>query len=82
MYGVFILLINVIGMLVAYYYSGIIFGFTYGSLLAATVSGAAYGLFFVFVISILILLSSFVKILCFGGGYIINCIFNALSRLY
>lgn len=60
-YGVFILLINVIGMLVAYYYSGIIFGFTYGSLLAATVSGAAYGLFFVFVISILILLSSFVK---------------------
>ncbi|OPZ88344.1 MAG: putative transmembrane protein YxlG [Firmicutes bacterium ADurb.Bin419] len=60
-YGVFILLINVVGMLVAYYYSGIIFGFTYGSLFAAAVSGAVYGLFFVFVLSILILASSFVK---------------------
>lgn len=60
-YGVFILLINVIGMLVAYYYSGIIFGFTYGSLFAAVVSGTVYGLFFVFVLSILILVSSFVK---------------------
>ncbi len=60
-YGISILLINVIGMLIAYYYSGIIFGFTYGSFFAAAVSGVAYGLFFVFVLSILIFASSFVK---------------------
>lgn len=60
-YGVFILLTNVIGMLIAYYYSGIIFGFTYGSLIAAAVSGALYGIFFVFVLSVLILASSFFK---------------------
>ncbi len=60
-YGVFILLINVIGMLIAFCYSGIIFGFTYGSLFAATVSGAIYGVFFVFVLSVLILASSFFK---------------------
>lgn len=60
-YGVFILLVNVIGMLIAYYYSGIIFGFTYGSMLAAAVSGALYGVFFLFVLSVLILASSFFK---------------------
>ncbi len=60
-YGMFLLLINVIGMLIAYYYSGIIFGFTYGRLLAAVVSGALYGVFFVFVLSFLILASSFFK---------------------
>lgn len=60
-YGIFIILINVIGMLIAFYYSGIIFGFTYGSLFAAAVSGAVYGLFFVFALSVLILASSFAK---------------------
>jgi len=60
-YGVFIISINVIGMLVAYYYSGIIFGFTYGSLFAVIVSGVSYGLFFVFLLSVLIFISSVVK---------------------
>ncbi len=60
-YGGFILIVNVLGMLVAYYYSGIIFGFTYGSLFAATISGILYGIFFVFVLSVLIFVSSFFK---------------------
>ncbi|TYQ15812.1 UNVERIFIED_CONTAM: ABC-2 type transport system permease protein [Acetivibrio alkalicellulosi] len=60
-YGVYILIINVLGMLIAYYYSGIIFGFTYGSFFAAIVSGLAYGFFFIFVLSVLIFMSSFVK---------------------
>jgi len=60
-YGAFLLLINVMGMLIAYWYSGVIFGFTYGSFAAAVVSGAVYGIFFVFVLSFLILISSFSK---------------------
>ena len=60
-YGAYILFVNVLGMLIAYYYSGIIFGFTYGSFGAAAVAGIVYGLFFVFVLSLLILAGSFFK---------------------
>jgi len=60
-YGTFILLINVLGMSIAYYYSGIIFGFTHESFVAALATGAVYGLFFVFVLSFLSFCSSFMK---------------------
>lgn len=60
-YGLYLLVLNVIGMIVVYYYSGIIFGFTHGSLLAAITSGLIYGIFFIFVLSILFLFSSLLK---------------------
>lgn len=60
-YGAYVLVLPVVGMSVAYYYSSIIF--ESGLITFSTVlkSGMLYGLFFVFEVSVLILLSSVVK---------------------
>ncbi len=45
-YGLYLMVLNVVGMIIAYCYSGIIFGFTHGSFLAAIISGFIYGVFY------------------------------------
>ena len=60
-YGLYLMVLNVAGMVIAYCYSGIIFGFTHGSFLAAVISGFIYGVFFIFVLSLLFLFSAFLK---------------------
>ncbi|NMB97843.1 MAG: ABC transporter permease subunit [Clostridiaceae bacterium] len=60
-YGTYILVLTIVGMFAAYYYSGIIFEPGIITLKAVLKSGILFGLFFMFVISILILLSSIVK---------------------
>ena len=60
-YGLYLIIINVVGMIIAYCYSGMIFGFTHGSFLAAIISGFIYGIFFILVLSLLFLFSSFFK---------------------
>lgn len=60
-YGLYLMFLNVAGMLIAYLYSGIIFGFNHGSFLVAVISGFIYGVFFIFVLSLLFLFSAFLK---------------------
>ena len=60
-YGSYISVLTVMGMLIAYYYSGIIFEPGVITFKAVLKSGVLFGLFFVFVISVLIFLSSALK---------------------
>lgn len=66
-YGIYLILLSITGMTVAYYYSGVIFEPGYATFAAVTKAGFLYGVFFCFVISILILLSSLVKKSFIGG---------------
>lgn len=60
-YGTYLTALSVTGMTIAYYYSGIILGQGYASYAAVFKAGLLYGLFFVFVISLLALISSMAK---------------------
>ena len=60
-YGVYIMILSIIGMITAYYYSGIIFEPDYSCFAAVFNAGFLYGIFFIFVISLLLLLGSIMK---------------------
>jgi ABC-2 type transport system permease protein len=60
-YGVYLTILSVTGMSIAFYYSGIIFGFDDISFVAILRAGFLYGMFYFFVLSLLMLISSLVK---------------------
>jgi ABC-2 type transport system permease protein len=60
-YAVFVSLVSIVSMLCTYYYSGIIFKNDFANIYLVIKAGMLYSLFFSFLISILILISSFMK---------------------
>jgi ABC-2 type transport system permease protein len=57
LYGIFLSIASMAGMLTAYYYSGIIFGNSF-DIFPALKAGALFGLYFIFVLSVVNLYSS------------------------
>ncbi|KNY28776.1 hypothetical protein [Pseudobacteroides cellulosolvens] len=60
LYGIFTGIVSMAGMLTSYYYSGIIFGNSFG-IIPALKAGALYGLYFMFVVSVVSFYSSLVQ---------------------
>ena len=60
-YGLYIMIMTTIGMLTAYLYGGLIFKSEWIGILFAVKAGILYGIFFVFMLSILVLFSSMLK---------------------
>jgi len=58
LYGIFLSISSMVGMLTAYYYSGIIFGNSF-DIIPALKAGVLFGLYFLFVLSIVNFYSSF-----------------------
>ncbi len=60
-YGSYLTILSVVGMTTAYYYSGIIFEPGYASYPAVLKAGLLYGIFFTFVVTLLVLISTMLK---------------------
>lgn len=57
LYGISLFVASMIGMLTAYYYSGIIFGNSFG-IIPVLKAGALFGMYFIFVLSVVVFFSS------------------------
>lgn len=66
-YGSYLMLMSLMGMLIAYFYSGLIFDPGHISLFSVIRAGFLFGVFFIFILSLLTLISSLIEKPFIGG---------------
>lgn len=76
-YGGFSFIAVIISIVINYYYSSLLFGFDMSSILPIIKAGMLYGLFMIFVISLMILIGTFTKVTMVTG--ILSLIFIYLT---